>query len=224
MAADTLLVRHLQRQAYEPVWQAMQQFTDRRDAASCDECWLLEHEPVFTLGQAGQQNHILQNTAIPVVRTDRGGQVTYHGPGQLVMYWLVDLKRRQLGVRAFVGIMEQAVIDMLDALGIAAHLVDGAPGVYVDGAKIASLGLRVRKGCSYHGLAVNVSTDLSAFAAINPCGYPGLAMVNLNTLLPEDAALSVAATGERLLTAMAAVLDYPHLEHTTSLCHVKEMP
>lgn len=210
MAGDTLIVRMPGRVEYRPTWQAMRDFTDERDAGTTDECWLLEHEPVLTLGQAGKQQHILAAGNIPVVHTDRGGQVTYHGPGQLVMYWLVDLKRRGLGVRAFVGLMEQAVIALLADYGIAASLRDGAPGVYVDGAKIASLGLRVRKGCSYHGLALNIDTDLAAFATINPCGYQGLQMVNLNHLLKEP--LDCMTVGDALLTKMAGMLDYQQIK------------
>lgn len=207
---DVLRVKQLGIQPYEPVWQAMRDFTDQRDKTTPDECWLLEHEPVLTLGQAGKESHIIGATGIPVVHADRGGQVTYHGPGQLVMYWLVDLKRRNLGVKAYVGLIEQAIIAVLGDYGIEASLREGAPGVYVGNAKIASLGLRVRKGCSYHGLALNVSTDLSAFHAINPCGYQGLEMVNLNQLVNDETSCHEA--GERVLTVMADLLDYQQLE------------
>ncbi len=169
-----LNVRRLGRQAYEPVWRAMQAFTGVRDAHTDDELWLLEHDPVFTLGQAGRPEHVLAPGAIPVVRVDRGGQVTYHGPGQLVAYPLFDLRRLHVGVRELVRRLEQAVIDTLARWDIAAGRVDGAPGVYVDGAKIAALGLRVRRGCTFHGLAFNVAMDLEPFLRINPCGYAGL--------------------------------------------------
>ncbi len=177
-----LLVRDLGRQAYEPVWHAMQAFTDARSADSADELWLVEHEPVFTLGQAGKDEHVLAPGDIPVVHVDRGGQVTYHGPGQLVAYPMLDLRRLGIGVRQLVGRIEQAVIDTLAAWDIGAARRDGAPGVYVDGAKIAALGLRVRRGCSFHGLAFNIGMDLAPFQRINPCGYRGLAVTQAAAL------------------------------------------
>ena len=174
-----MLVRELGRQPYEPVWRAMQRFTDARDAATADEIWLLEHDPVFTLGQAGRPEHVLAPGDIPVLHVDRGGQVTYHGPGQLVAYPLLDLKRLKIGVREYVHRIEQAVIDTLDDWNIGATRRDGAPGVYVDGAKIAALGIRVRRGCTFHGLAFNVAMDLEPFARINPCGYAGLQVTSM---------------------------------------------
>ncbi|MDQ3206574.1 MAG: lipoyl(octanoyl) transferase LipB [Pseudomonadota bacterium] len=175
-------LRDLGRQPYEPVWRAMQAFTDARDEASADELWLVEHDPVFTLGQAGKPEHVLAPGDIPVVQVDRGGQVTYHGPGQLVLYPLLDLRRLKLGVREYVCRIEQAIIDTLADWNIEAVRRAGAPGVYVAGAKIAALGIRVRRGCTFHGLAFNIDMDLSPFLRINPCGYEGLqvtAMVDL---------------------------------------------
>jgi len=162
------------RQPYEPVWQAMRAFTDQRDADSVDELWVLEHDPVFTLGQAGKWEHVLMPGEIPVVPVDRGGQVTYHGPGQIVAYPLLDLRRLGIGVRELVHRIEQAIIDTLEHWNIGAERVAGAPGVYVAGAKVAALGLRVRRGCTFHGLAFNVNMDLEPFHRINPCGYKGL--------------------------------------------------
>ena len=158
----------------------MQDFTNQRDAATMDEIWVLQHLPVFTQGQAGKVEHILDQGDIPLVQSDRGGQVTYHGPGQLILYLMLDLKRLTIGVRGLVSHMEKALIDCLHSYGIEATADIKAPGVYVEGSKIASLGLRVRKGCSFHGLALNVDMDLSPFARINPCGYPGLDMVQMS--------------------------------------------
>ncbi|HET7359121.1 MAG TPA: lipoyl(octanoyl) transferase LipB [Rhodanobacteraceae bacterium] len=174
-----LNIRRLGRQPYEPVWQAMRAFTDARGADTRDELWLLEHDPVFTLGQAGKLEHVLAPGAIPVLPVDRGGQVTYHGPGQLVAYPLLDLRRLGVGVRELVRRIEQALIDTLRHWQIDAGRVDGAPGVYVAGAKVAALGLRVRRGCTFHGLAFNVAMDLEPFGRINPCGYKGLAVTQV---------------------------------------------
>lgn len=198
-----LIVRHLGRVAYEPTWQAMQAFTAQRVADTPDELWLLEHPPVYTQGQAGKPEHLIAATDIPVVPIDRGGQITYHGPGQLVAYLLVDLRRRGYGVRELVTRMEQAVIDLLAAEGVSAERQAGAPGVYVAGAKIAALGLRVRHGCTYHGLALNVNMDLGPFAAINPCGYAGLAVTQCRDL---GVALSLPQAEQALTHALRAVL------------------
>jgi lipoyl(octanoyl) transferase len=187
----TLVVRHLGLRPYAETWQAMRDYTGRRDAASPDQLWLLEHPPVFTLGQAGKPEHLINPGAIPVVKTDRGGQVTYHGPGQLIAYLLLDLRRAGLGVRGLVNLLEQAVIAMLAADGIEAATRPNAPGVYVKEAKIASIGLRVRQGCSYHGLSLNIAMDLAPFDRINPCGYPGLRVTQLSELV-TDATLSKA--------------------------------
>ncbi len=175
-----LVVKDLGRSLYQDVWQAMRDFTDQRTATSPNELWLTEHAPVFTQGQAGKPEHLLHSSEIPVVKTDRGGQITYHGPGQLVVYPLLNLKALKLGVRDLVTAIEISVVECLKEYGVVAVAKPDAPGVYVDNKKIASLGLRVRKGCSYHGVAINVCADLSPFQHINPCGYQGLEMVNLN--------------------------------------------
>lgn len=167
-------VRQLGRRDYQEVWQAMRRFSAERDTHTPDELWVVEHPSVFTLGQAGKEEHLLDPGDIPVLRVDRGGQVTYHGPGQIVIYLLLDLRRRHLGVRELVRRMEQAVIGLLAEAGVPAEARPDAPGVYVDGRKIAALGLRVRRGCTYHGLAFNVDADLEPFSRINPCGYTGL--------------------------------------------------
>jgi lipoyl(octanoyl) transferase len=182
------LVRQLGLVEYEPAWRAMQDFTARRDATTPDEIWLLQHPPVYTLGVAGKPEHLPRaDNGIPVVRIDRGGQITYHGPGQIVAYLLLDMRRRGLSVRPLVRRMEQAVIDLLAEHGVTARGSTEAPGVYVGDAKIAALGLRVRNGCCYHGLALNVEMDLTPFHAINPCGYPGLAVTQMRDLgIPDD--------------------------------------
>lgn len=177
-----LVIRDLGLQDYTQVWQAMQHFTDQRGADTPDELWLLEHPGVFTQGQAGKAEHLLLPGDIPVVKVDRGGQVTYHGPGQLVVYVLIDLKRRNMGVRQLVTLLEQVLIELLANYQITATAKPDAPGVYVDGAKIASLGLRVRKGCTFHGLALNVDMDLTPFSRINPCGYAGMKMIQSKDL------------------------------------------
>jgi lipoyl(octanoyl) transferase len=174
-----LKVRRLGRQPYEPVWRAMSAFTDNRVADTVDELWVLEHDPVFTLGQAGKMEHVLVPGDIPVVPVDRGGQVTYHGPGQIVAYPLIDLRRVGVSVRELVHKIEQSIIDALAHWDISAARLDGAPGVYVGAAKIAALGLRVRRGCSFHGLALDVNMDLEPFQRINPCGYKGLEVTQM---------------------------------------------
>ena len=176
------LVRWLGCVAYEPTWRAMQQLTDARVGETPDEIWLLEHEPVFTLGMNSDPAHVLAPGDIPVIQIDRGGQVTYHGPGQLVIYPLIDVRRSGLGVRSLVTALERAVIDYAAGFGIRAECRANAPGVYVDGRKLASVGLRIRRGGSYHGLALNVDMDLAPFARINPCGYAGLQMTQLSML------------------------------------------
>ncbi|WP_374535811.1 lipoyl(octanoyl) transferase LipB [Chitinimonas taiwanensis] len=213
-----LLVKQLGLVEYEPTWRAMQALTDARGADTPDELWLLEHPPVFTQGQAGKPEHVLQVTDIPIVPIDRGGQVTYHGPGQLVGYLMVDLSRRKLGVREFVRRIEQSLIDLLADLGITAYGKVDAPGVYVntagEEAKIASLGLRIRNGKSYHGLALNVAMDLTPFSYINPCGYAGLAVTQLKDLgvdsTPASLAPQLAAKINALLAqeGSASVADY----------------
>ena len=195
-AASAAVPRPLSRQlgcvAYEPTWRAMQRFTEERSAATPDELWFLEHPPVFTLGMNASHAHLLAPGDIPVVQIDRGGQVTYHGPGQLVVYPLIDLKRAGLGIRDFVSALERSVVGLALGYGIAAESRRGAPGVYVAGRKLASVGVRVRRGGAYHGLALNVAMDLSPFARINPCGYAGLQMTQLAEL-GGPASVAVAA-------------------------------
>ena len=178
-ASGVLRVCRLGLREYRPVWQAMRRFTDERGPDTPDELWLLEHHPVYTLGQAGLERHVLDPGAIPLVKVDRGGQVTYHGPGQLVAYLLLDLHRAGLGVRRLVHLLEQAVVNLLAGYAIESAARADAPGVYVRGAKIAAIGLRVRRGFSFHGLALNVSNDLEPFSHINPCGFPGLTVTSL---------------------------------------------
>jgi len=188
-SVSEILVRELGLVEYQPTLDAMRRFTDERDAATPDEIWLLQHPAVFTQGQAGKAEHVLAAGDIPVIQAERGGQVTYHGPGQLVAYVLLDLKRLKLGVRDLVTAMEQALVDVLKEYALDAAPKPDAPGVYVEGNKIASLGLRVRRGCSFHGLALNVDMDMEPFQRINPCGYAGLRMVQLRDLVAEPVSL-----------------------------------
>ncbi|MFI4905422.1 MAG: lipoyl(octanoyl) transferase LipB [Steroidobacteraceae bacterium] len=192
------------RAPYEPTWRAMQGFTEQRDAATPDEIWLLEHDPVFTLGMNADRSHVLAPGDIPVVQIDRGGQVTYHGPGQLVVYPLIDVRRARLGVRDLVTALERAVIEYAARFGIRAECRNSAPGVYVEGRKLASVGLRIRRGGSYHGLAFNISMDLEPFRRINPCGYAGLEMTELAALGGPANARQVAAEFAPLLTTILA--------------------
>jgi lipoyl(octanoyl) transferase len=191
---------------YLATFESMKQFTDSRTGAPADELWLLQHPRVFTQGQAGKAEHVLAPGDIPVIQVDRGGQVTYHGTGQWVLYLLVDLRRRNLGVRQLVTLIEESLVELLAAYGIAAAPRADAPGVYVNGAKIASLGLRVRRGCSYHGLALNVDMDLEPFQRINPCGHQGLRVTSMAEQLPH-VALEMGEVGERLLGVVAAGLE-----------------
>ena len=183
--SPAIAFRELGQRDYAPTLQAMRDFTLQRHAGTQDEIWLLEHPPVFTLGLAGKPEHLIAPTGIPVVNIDRGGQVTYHGPGQLVAYLLLDLSRRPYKVRQLVERMENALIALLADYGVKGERLEGAPGVYVDGAKIAALGLRVQKGCTYHGLALNVDMDLTPWQAINPCGYPGMAVTQLRDFVAD---------------------------------------
>ena len=198
-----LVLRRLGRQPYTPVWEAMRAFTDTRQADTASELWLLEHEPVYTLGQAGRAEHVRAPGGVPVVRTDRGGQVTYHGPGQLVAYLLLDLRAAGLGVRPLVTLLEQTVVALLAAYGVAAAARPDAPGVYAAGRKIASVGLRVRRSCSYHGLALNVDMDLGPFRGIDPCGHAGLEVTQLREL---GVPLTVAQAGDAMAARLAAAL------------------
>lgn len=176
-------------QDYETLWHAMRAFTEKRNSDTADELWILQHQPVYTLGQAGKAEHLLAASDIPVIKTDRGGQITYHGPGQLIVYILLDLKRRQLAVRELVSLLESSIIELLENHGMVAHSRKVAPGVYVtvNGRehKIASLGLRVRRGCCYHGLSFNLDMDLVPFTRINPCGYAGLPVTQLADILQK---------------------------------------
>jgi len=178
-------IHHLGEVEYLHSWQKMQDFTDKRQSDTPDELWFLQHPSVYTLGKNGKPEHVLNSSNIPVINSDRGGQVTYHGPGQIVVYTLLDLKRLNIGVRQLVTLLEQSIIDLLADYGIAANARSDAPGVYVNNAKIAALGLRVRKGCSFHGLAFNVDMDLEPFTQINPCGYEGLKITQLKNLVTE---------------------------------------
>ncbi len=205
-----LIVRDLGLVDYLPTLEAMRKLTAERDEQTADEIWLLQHPKVFTQGQAGKAEHVLAPGDIPVIQVERGGQVTYHGPGQLVGYLLLDLRRLGLGVRELVTAMEQSLVDVLAGYGIQAAPRPDAPGVYVDGAKIASLGLRVRRGCSFHGLALNVDMDMEPFARINPCGYSGLRMTQMSELLGRSVALDEVA--QRLEQALRRRLGYQHAD------------
>ena len=210
MYQDKILVRHLGLQPYEPVSQAMHDFTDSRDDSTPDEIWLVEHLPVFTQGQAGKAEHLLMTGDIPVIQSDRGGQVTYHGPGQQVMYVLLNLKRRKLGVRELVTLLEQTVVNTLAEYGIDAHPRADAPGVYVGEMKICSLGLRIRKGCSFHGLALNINMDLAPFQRINPCGYAGMEMTHMRQWVETATPEHIRPV---LLKQMLARLNNPPYEY-----------
>lgn len=200
----SLVVKRLGQVDYAPTFQAMQDFTATRTTETPDEIWIVEHPPVYTLGQAGKPEHILHDVGIPIVKIDRGGQVTYHGPGQVVIYLLLDLSRLKIKVRELVTAIEQAVIDLLARHGLTAERRDGAPGVYVGDAKIAALGLRIRNGCSYHGVSLNVDMDLSPFAAINPCGYAGLKVVQTKDF---NIPFTAHGAGEQLSQHLLQQLD-----------------
>ena len=199
MSPPALVERDLGRRSYRPVWEAMRRFTEERTAETPDEIWYVEHDPVYTLGLNGRREHVLDPGTIEVVAVDRGGQVTYHGPGQIVAYTLLDLRRRGLGPQGLVALLEEAVLKTLASYGVAGHRRRGAPGVYVGEAKIASLGLRIRRGASYHGLAFNVAMDLEPFTRIDPCGYRGLAMTDLGRLVAD---LDPAEARARLAAAL----------------------
>lgn len=204
---SSVLVRRLGLVPYEPTWQRMRDFTLARTADTPDELWLVEHPPVYTLGIAAKAEHLPRiDNGIPVVKTDRGGQITYHGPGQVVVYTLLDLRRRQIGVRALVRTLERAVIELLAEHGVRAAGREDAPGVYADGSKIAALGLRIRNGCAYHGLSLNVDMDLAPFDAINPCGHAGLQVTQTRNLGIAD---RPAAVAERLAVKLAVELERP---------------
>ena len=181
----SIVVHHLGKVSYNETWQKMQDFTNERNHETVDELWFLQHPPVYTMGKNAKVEHLLAPGNIPVVNADRGGQVTYHGPGQLVVYTLLDLKRLKIGVRELVTLIEKTLVELLDGYGIDANARSEAPGVYVNNAKIAALGLRIRKGCSFHGLALNVDMDLEPFSRINPCGYEGLEITQLKNFIAD---------------------------------------
>ncbi len=211
---NALIIRQLSNMNYSEVWHAMQKFTDERDDKTCDELWLVEHPPVFTQGQAGKEEHLLMPGDIEVVKVDRGGQVTYHGPGQQVIYFMINLRRRKIGVRQLVTLIENGIVAALKDYNINAYPKPDAPGVYVDDKKVASLGLRVRKGCSFHGLALNVNMDLSPFLRINPCGYAGLEMVQTCDLQgPQD----IESAGNALVKHLIDLFDSTDVEYQTGL-------
>lgn len=212
---STVVIRQLGLMDYETVWKAMSDYTDTRDGSSDDEIWLVEHPPVFTQGQAGKAEHVLMPGDIPVVQVDRGGQVTYHGPGQLVAYPLVDLRRLGIGVRNLVTAIEQSIVDTLSEYQLLASPKADAPGVYIDGDKIASLGLRVRRGCSFHGLSLNVAMDLEPFLRINPCGYQDLKMIQLQDFL--DGTITVADVQAKLAAQLMKNLKYEKGTWTSGL-------
>ncbi len=211
---QALHIRHLGQQDYESVWHAMQTYTDNRDSNSQDELWIVEHPPVFTQGQAGKSEHILNPGDIPVIQVDRGGQVTYHGPGQLVAYPLIDIKRLKIGVRQLVTNIEQAIVSMLNQYEVEAYPKPDAPGVYVKEKKVASLGLRIRKGCSFHGLALNVDMDMTPFLRINPCGYAGLEMVQCKEL---GGPATVVEAGDKLIDSFSQIMGYSQVIHHQGL-------
>ena len=198
------VIRRLGLADYASTWESMWRFTDERSAATADELWALEHPPVYTVGVAGRSEHLPRSSRIPLVRTDRGGQITYHGPGQAIVYALVDLDRRRLTVRAMVRLIEDAVIDVLGEHAVRAERKPAAPGVYVEGAKIAALGLRVRRGCCYHGVALNAAMDLAPFADIDPCGYPGLAVTQTSA---HGVAVDARELGAALALRIARLLE-----------------
>lgn len=202
-----VIPRWLGRCDYHEIWQQMQLFTDARDESTGDELWFLEHSPVFTQGLAGKAEHVLNPGAIPVIQTDRGGQVTYHGPGQLVVYFLCDLRRLNIGIRQMVRNLEQAVVNTLAGYTVAAANRIDAPGVYVEGAKICSIGLRVRRGCTYHGIAFNIDMDLEPFSRINPCGYQNLAVTQLQNFCAD---ITVEQVRPRLLENICSIFAYDH--------------
>jgi lipoyl(octanoyl) transferase len=206
---QSIYIRDLGHQSYEPILQAMQIFTQHRTAKILDEFWVMEHTPVFTQGQAGKPEHILNPGDIPVVQSDRGGQITYHGPGQLILYLLIDIKRKNIEVRSMVCSIEKAIIDLLADYSIPASGRRDAPGVYVQDAKICSLGLRIRKGCSYHGLSFNIDMDLEPFSRINPCGYPHLKITQLRDFITPPPLTQIS---QQLIQHLSL-----HLQYTTLL-------
>lgn len=210
MSCDEVTIRMLGLVDYQETWDLMRRFTRAREAVTADEIWLLEHAPVFTQGQAGKPEHVLSPGNIPVVESDRGGQVTYHGPGQLVMYSMIDLKRHGMGIRDMVSLLENAVIELLESAAVKAAARADAPGVYVDDAKIASVGLRVSRGCTYHGLSLNVDMDLEPFSRINPCGLMDISVTQLADL---EVNTSIGGAGEQLVTTICRNIGYATVTH-----------
>jgi lipoyl(octanoyl) transferase len=207
---QSTIIRQLGTQPYCPIWQKMQDFTDRRTPETADEIWLVEHPPVFTQGQAGKAEHILSPGDIPVVKVDRGGQVTYHGPGQQMLYILIDARRNKLGVRHLVNGLENCIVNTMATYGIEAYAKKDAPGVYVNEQKLCSVGLRIRKGCSFHGLALNVNMDLSPFGRINPCGYAGMEMVDCAALGGPE---SLSIAGPKIVEHFCLLLGIKQKEY-----------
>ncbi|MDO6563278.1 lipoyl(octanoyl) transferase LipB [Amphritea sp. 1_MG-2023] len=212
--SEQLVVRDLGLVEYQPTWQAMQAFTATREADTVDEIWILEHQPVFTQGHAGKAEHLLGTGDIPVVQVDRGGQVTYHGPGQLVVYLLLNIRRKKFGVKELVARMEASIVELLQQYGVEAYAKADAPGVYVHEAKICSLGLRVRRGCSFHGLAFNLDMDLEPFNRINPCGYAGLSVTRLKNLVEN---LDRESVKDSLIEILVKRLEYNERTNANSL-------
>ncbi|MCL5050978.1 MAG: lipoyl(octanoyl) transferase LipB [Firmicutes bacterium] len=211
---NRLIIRQLGRLDYEPVWKKMQAFTDARNESTADELWVVEHPPVFTQGQAGKEEHLLAPGDIPVVPVDRGGQVTYHGPGQVVVYFMLDIRRRKMGVRELVTQIENTIVNMLAKYGVSAAPRPDAPGVYIGAEKVCSLGLRIRRGCSFHGLALNVNMDLSPFLRINPCGYAGMVMTQTSA---HGGPTSFAEAAELVTSEFARLLQYTDIDEQTGL-------
>ena len=207
---QSTIIRQLGSQSYRPIWQKMQEFTDQRTPETADEIWLVEHTPVFTQGQAGKAEHILAPGDIPVVQVDRGGQVTYHGPGQQMLYILIDVRRNKLGVRHLVNGLENCIVDLMADYDIEAYAKKDAPGVYVNEQKLCSVGLRIRKGCSFHGLALNVNMDLRPFGRINPCGYAGMEMIDCAALGGPD---SLEIAGPKIVDHFCSLLGIKHKEY-----------
>lgn len=214
-ATPTLLLRKLGRQDYLPTWRAMQRFTDTRDADSADEIWLTEHPPVYTLGLNADRSHLLAPGAIPVVQVDRGGQVTYHGPGQIMVYPLIDIRRSNIGVRELVCALENSVVKLLAIYGVTGVARADAPGVYVDEKKVASVGLRIRRGASFHGMAVNVDVDTKPFAGINPCGFEDLEVTTLRELGIDDDAATLGMMLASELQSTLGLAHYREVQQTT---------
>ncbi len=208
LPSDRVLIKYLGLQAYQPIWSAMQDFTIQRNADSYDEIWLLEHPSIFTMGRNAQAEHILETSNIPIINSDRGGQITYHGPGQLVIYLMIDIKRRTLGVRKLITLIEQSIIDTLNDYQLNAYAKKEAPGVYINNAKIAALGLRIKKGCTFHGLSLNIAMDLSPFKQINPCGYKNLPIVQLSDYISD---IKMSQVQQKIISYLVKNIGYARM-------------